>query len=270
MSSNPMKLETFGGGDGLNATTIIDTQNVSFTTRVNVSMKSEDREVDAAVPVYEIPLLKRRYRQTGGSLTISNDWLYSRETGVEAYPRVVPLSRYTLRKEFERLASTYVIASQNGGKMSFYEQVYGKGAQKFYDKVTECARYWVRLVAKMKSEGRHKPTLEEIEALAAICEPEDGNVEEVKISEIELPDNAVQPEAVVDINDPTIALSSFLAEKDISPEIISAVCDLYAGNDKVTPSQITQIEAVRGKPKLAAEIVDAIRAFEKRKPVEPA
>lgn len=150
--------------------TLTDQEIVTFAVMVNLECKLDDREVAIARPAYEYGCLREQYSQRGGTINVMANWLVHPRTKQDVHPRIVHLSRDTLRAEFDRCNKTFKMMSAAGEK-SYFEKCFGRGeTSRFVKVVHDQAKMWYNLAGKLKSENR-QPTVEELQAICEISCP---------------------------------------------------------------------------------------------------
>jgi len=255
----------FGGDEQVH---LHDMKQVTFGVMCEMVFTTDDRgSISATRPLYEWPLLKAVYQRRGGSGEIKDTWLYHPLTGAPQQPREVPLSRYVLMAEQARCEKNYVYMLASG-KQSIFEKIYGVGVtNRFVKVVNDQARAWNSLKAQMLSEKRHKPTLVELERLAAIADPMTPG--EIDIEEIPIfGSHEDQNLGLVDLGDDLVGeLQGFLVEKGHDPLVAASVAQLY-GNKNLNAASLGQIPALHQKVSELRQITNDFNAWEKSKAVK--
>lgn len=247
-----------------------DQKPVTFGVMCEMMFTTDDRgTISATRPLYEWPLLKATYARRGGSGVIADTWLYHPKTGVPMQPREVPLSRHVLMAEQARCEKNYVYMLASG-KQSIFEKTYGVGiTNRFVKVVNDQARAWNGLKQKMLNENRFKPTLVELEAIAAIADPMTPG--EIDIEEIPIfgtPTDAGFGGTVVDLGDDLAGeLQGFLVEKGHDPMTAASVAQLY-NTKQLNAASLSQLSELHQKPQALREITSDFNAWEasKKKP----
>ena len=245
-----------------------EAQTVGFAVMCNLELRTDEREILIARPLYEWPLMKRMYQARGGSAKIDNSWLVNPRTGNDAYPRTVPLSRHTLRQEMARLQSAFRLPSSKGEPRKLFDEVYGVGSlNRFAECVASQAKAYKKMVAEFKTINAERkaktldpltPSIEDWMKIANIAEPLQQGVDELEI--VALDDTVVDGlSPVVDDKDPAAELQSELVELGVSPEVAMAVAELHA-QGRVGAETLKQVPALVGKKE---EIRGALVAYQK-------
>ena len=239
-----------------------DAKQVAFAVMATISHYTDDRgDIRTPRPLYEYPLLRRRYQKRGGDAKIVDDWLYHpKKPGVSLHPRTVPLTRLMLAQEMERLQKTFADLTPHG-RESMFDKVYGIGVNnRFKQVVLDQAKAWNRLMAKIQAEGKPRSiTQEELQAIGDIAEPANETVVDTDVVE------AVQePSATVGIDDtpdPIDALQNYLVGEGVDPSVALGVVKLHAEGE-VSARKLDQIPELSKK---ALQINDTLRLYEKWK-----
>lgn len=141
---------------------------VGVIVSVNVSHKNREREGDAAIPIYEVPLMRRLYEREGGTLVIRPNW-------VPSIPRHRVLTdalfddgnpdEYEAIGELPRLRRTYLLKNHQT-KIDLMAEVYGatkaEQAKNLQNGMKDIWKAWTDLFAKKKLEVMaNRPDLED-------------------------------------------------------------------------------------------------------------
>lgn len=253
-----MSIAMIGGGQP--AVTQADLTPRTFTIRVNVDCKTEDKEGTAVVPIFEARLLRMKHMHHGGDATVTSMWLPDKMK----YPRKVPLSTDNLRDIIGRLQSVYVIHQPNGSKRVLFSELFGPGMagiRRFYDVIRDQAKAWRKLEQRIA--GGHKATSEDFEAIAALADHMTPEIEP------DIESDAMAPAATVpglpdelDIVDPMADLQEFFAEKGVDTEVIMDVCKVIGDGETITGVMLQGLPSLAGKRSRAYEILKVWKAFQ--------
>jgi hypothetical protein len=257
----PQPIFMIGGGN--KEVTESDLAPITFTVRVNIDCKNDEREVTAVVPLYEHPLLMRMWRRTGGDAKITADWLPS----AAKYPRVCKLSRDNLRDEIKRLSETYKVHNPNGSVTNFFEKVYGLAGDPvrgFYRVINEQVRAWHKLQDRIRS--GHKMLPEDLLEIANIAEPEAATISPDTtndFSDVTIDDGklAEPPVEGTFADDPLDDLRTFLFEREWDPSIVMDLLKMLGDGEKVSPVKVNTLPSLHGKKSEQARLVADYRAF---------
>ena len=245
-----------------------EAQVVGYAIMCNIELRTDERELVVARPLYEWPLLKRMYQARGGSAKIDNSWLVNPKSGNDAYARTVPLTRHTLRQEMARLQSAFRLPSSKGEPRKLFDEVYGVGSlNRFAEVVASQAKAYKKVVAELKvlnAERKNKCLgpeslrLEDWTKIASIGDPVQQGVDHLEIVTMEDTEvDGLSP--VVDDIDPSIGLQLELTEMGVSPDVAMAIADLHV-KGRVAVETLKQVPTLVGKKE---EIRGAMVAYQK-------
>jgi hypothetical protein len=261
----PKKESIFMIGGGQKEVTEEDLRQITFTIKVNVECKNDEREVTAVVPIYEHVLLSAIWSRIGGEARLVADWL----PAAAKYPRMVKLSRDMLRDEVQRLEATYRTHLPNGTVRNYFKDIYGRDGDPirgFYRVINQQVRAWHALSEKIR--GGHRLMAEDLLAISNIAKPE---------ATIEMPDE-VQDFADVTVEDggpkkpaplmegeleedPLADLQEFLGGRQWDTETIMDLSKLLGDGDKVTQVKVNDLPSLHGKKAEQARLMSDYKAF---------
>jgi len=256
----PKDMVVFGGEETLHLT---DGKPVTFAVMCEMLFTTDDRgTITASKAFYEFPLLRQTYRRRGGDGEVKDTWLYHPKTGMPQKPRTIPLTRAVLLSEQARLQKNYIYHTQSGVK-SIFDDIYGQGqACRFVKVVNDQAKAWNALAQKMSVEGRHRPTIDELTAIAMIADPSaPGEVDIEMVPIYGEPQAEGSGGSVVDLGeDPIGELQSFLVGKDIDPMTAAKVAELH-GAKNLTVDTLNQLPELHLKKDAIRDVQSAYAAW---------
>lgn len=124
-----------------------------------------------AIPLHEVVLFKRKLSQLGNSCKLDGDW-------PKRTDRTVQVSARELRSEYMRLREKYTYTPEGKGesdKIDLMVDVYGPPHQgRLRAIMVKIDEAWRQLVADTLTtkKGIRRPTAQELDALAALADPE--------------------------------------------------------------------------------------------------
>ena len=265
--TKPQPIFMIGGGQ--KEVTQDDLKHRTFTIRVNVECKTDEREVTAVVPIYEHVLLEARYMPLGGEARITADWLPSQAR----YPRVVPLSMDNLRDEVKRLEATYRIHLPNGNVRSLFKEVFGRDGDPirgFYRVLNEQVRAWRALERRVLA--GHKLQADDMLKISHIAKPEASEIAPAEVSDFSdglvdsdgtLPIKGPDEEGVIG-DDPLADLMEHLGAQGWDAEVIMDLCKALGDGDKVTQVRVNELPSIHGKKALGTKLMADYRVWLKK------
>jgi len=240
------------------------------TIRVNVNVKTDDRELTAAVPLYEVVMLQWMYMPIGGSVEVSTQWLPPRAK----YPRVCVLSLDMIRTEIKRLSENYVRHSASG-KQNGFEQVFGKDGNAiaaFFKLLDRQHKAWAKLEDKAASDPNWRMSQEDIQDIVDLAKPESSELEPMKLEDFT--DRMIMGDAQTAgtgkvkseeapgveefANDPAADLQEFLGKQGYDTAVIMDITRLVSGREKITKNLLSTLPSLHGK---RSEINQLMRHF---------
>jgi hypothetical protein len=261
--TKPAPLWMIGGGQ--KEVTGDDLKKRTFTVKVNVECKTDEREVTAVVPIYEHVLLEARYKREGGEARLTSDWLPS----AARYPRVVPLSIDNLRDEVKRLKATYRVHLQNGGVRNFFEDIYGRDGDPvkgFFDIVNKQVRAWRELEARVKQ--GYRMVAEDLVKISHLVHPDesDATIPEIEdlsdgLIDAEAPAMIAAPDDEDTIIDPLSDLQAFMYKKGWDSEIIMDLCKAVGDGDRINQARVNQLPSLHNKKAERQKLMTDFRAW---------
>lgn len=267
--AKPKPAAIFMIGGGQKEVTQDDLKARTFSIRVNVECKTDEREVTAVVPIYEHILLEARYQPLGGEARITADWLPSQAR----YPRVVPLSMDNLRDEVKRLEATYRIHLPNGNVRSIFKEVYGRDGDPirgFYRVLNDQVRAWRALERRVLA--GHKMQADDMLKISHIGKPEANEIAPVAVSDFR--DGLVDSDGTLAIQapevdgvigeDPLADLMEHLGANGWDAEVIMDLCKALGDGDKVTQVRVNELPSIHGKKSQGTKLMADYRAWLKK------
>lgn len=236
----------------------------TLTIRVNVECKTDEREVTATVPLYEVPLLKLRYNSEGGSARVTADWLPNKMR----FSRLVVLTNDMLRDEIKRLEGDYRIHQANGGVRSLFKDVYGRDGDPirgFYAVIAKHVKAWKKIEARIVGGGA-KLSDEDLNDLVGMATPRTefdvvDAADDLRDRTLDLPD--IDDGSAKDIlpEDPMADLQEFLGRKGYDVDIIIELCKAIGDGKDVTSGLLMQMPSMHGKKGEARKLLADHRAW---------
>lgn len=141
---------------------------VPVATKVFIhAVSSGPRGALAAVPLHEIPLLRRKLQAFGESLTLVGEW-------PKNHPRERPLMRADLEDEYKRLQEAYVFTPPDSSdKVDLVADFFGpfQGGRHLIEVLSLLNSEWQKLAAHCLDEERD-PTSDEMADVLAAADPQ--------------------------------------------------------------------------------------------------
>lgn len=239
-----------------------DLEFLTTTVRVNVECKTDEKEVTATVPIYEVPLLQARYRSLGGEARLVAQWLPAKMK----YTRIIPLSLDMLRDEVTRLEGSYVVFLQNGGKKSLFKEIYGKNGDPikgFYRCINLQSKAWKGLNNKIRD--GHRLIDEDLVAISNLALPQETferPERQIDISDATMEGDDAAPDTDgSEIADPMADLQTWLSEKNWDSEIIMDLCRLLGDGVAVTQVNVKDLPSLHGKRGQQTRLLADFKSF---------
>jgi hypothetical protein len=242
-----------------------DLVNRTFSVKVNVECKTDDREVTACVPLYEVPLLQKRYSKVGGEARVTAEWLPAKAK----HPRVIPLSLDNLRDEITRLRTEYRSAKADGKNSYLFDEIYGQEGNPirgFYAVINKQVKAWRELEKRVI--GGERMMAEDLQAIVNIATPkvdfeapdQIDNLVEAAVGDDSAPviDGPPEEDQVID---PLADLQDMLTEKGVDTDVVMEVCKLVGDNQKLTMGTLDTIPSLHGKKSEIREVLAHCKAW---------
>lgn len=239
-------------GGGQKEVTEEDLKQITFTIKVNVECKHDEREVTAVVPIYEHVLLAAMWSRTGGEAKLVADWL----PAAAKYPRLVKLSRDMLRDEVQRLEATYKTHLPNGTVKNHFKDIYGTDGDPirgFYRIINQQVRAWHALSDRIRL--GHRLLAEDLLAISNLARPASSlespdlvsNFDDVTVESGHEKQQPERMEGELD-DDPLAALQDFLYSREHSSEVVMDLCKMLGdGDGKVKVNDLPSLHGKRGE-----------------------
>ena len=260
----PLKLKDdaiFMIGGGQKEVSADDLKHITFSVKVNVECKNDEREVTAVVPIYEHTLLQSMWSRIGGEARLVADWLPAQAK----YPRVVKLSRDMLRDEIQRLESTYRVHLPNGTVKNYFKETFGRDGDPitgFYNVINKQVRAWHVLSEKVRK--GHRMIAEDLVAISHIARPESGFASPDEVSNFE--DVTIEGAAPVRMegeieSDPLADIQNFLYDRNWTSEVVMDLCKLLGDGESPAKIKINDLPSLHGKKAEQARLMSDFKAF---------
>jgi hypothetical protein len=260
--AKPKDTSFFLIGGGQKEVSEDDLKHITFSIKVNVECKNDEREVTAVVPIYEHTLLQSMWSRIGGEARLVSDWL----PAAAKYPRMVKLSRDMLRDEIQRLESTYRTHLPNGTVKNYFKETFGRDGDPvtgFYKVINLQVRAWHALSEKVRR--GHRLISEDLVAISNIARPESliaspdevSNFNDVTIEEGAVPERL---EGEID-EDPLADIQNFLYDRNWSSEVVMDLCKLLGDGESPAKIRINDLPSLHGKKADQSRLMTDFKAF---------
>lgn len=234
---------------------------VAVAVSVNFTLRDGERTRGHAIPLHEIPLLRRLY--SNGTVSLHTEW-------VPGVNRSVPMTRRMFEEETKRLVRAYTIPREAGQASKFFAEVYGEteadatkklhaGMKALYDGWKALEKKAVAAFKKAGGDLATQPkgaihgllskffTVDDLEALIALVEPKTKTLENVDLASIEVDGDTGTEEAI-----PGDEIRQGLAAEMVKAGLSKAqademaLCTIEAGHDLADDLLMTSSLAVEG------------------------
>lgn len=265
--TKPSSIYMVGGGQ--KEVSDEDLRAITFSIKVNVECKNDEREVTAVVPIYEHALLTQMWSRIGGEARLVSDWL----PAAAKYPRVVKLSRDMLRDEIQRLESTYRVHLPNGTAKNFFKEVFGRDGDPitgFYKVINLQVRAWHALSEKVRN--GHRMISEDLVAISNLAKPPSqiASPDEVfNYDDVTTEDGSRTPVEGEIEEDPLADIQNFLYSREWSSEVVMDLCKRLGDGESPSKVKVNDLPSLHGKKAEQARLMSDFKAYlardEKRK-----
>jgi hypothetical protein len=261
----PKKEGIFMIGGGQKVVTDDDLKQITFSIKVNVECKNDEREVTAVVPIYEHALLSLIWSRIGGEARIVADWLPAQAK----YPRIVKLSRDMLRDEVQRLEATYRTHLPNGTVKNHFKDLYGRDGDPvrgFYKVINQQVRAWHELSDRVR--GGYRIIAEDLLSISNLARPEGTieapdlvtNFDDVTIEDGEKKEEQFKMEGEID-EDPLADLQQFLYQRNWESDVVMDLCKILGDGDTGNKVKVNELPSLHGKKGEQTRLMNDYKAF---------
>lgn len=264
--TKPSSIFMIGGGQ--KEVSDEDLRSITFSIKVNVDCKNDEREVTAVVPIYEHALLAQMWSRIGGEARLVSDWL----PAAANYPRVVKLSRDMLRDEIQRLESTYRVHLPNGTAKNFFKEVFGRDGDPitgFYRVINLQVHAWHALTKKLRN--GHRLISEDLVAISDLAKPvsQIASPDEVHdYTDITVESGGERVEGIIE-DDPLADIQNFLYGRDWSSEVVMDLCKRLGDGESPSKIKVNDLPSLHGKKADQSRLMSDFKMYlardEKRK-----
>lgn len=240
-----------------------DDRTVAVLIGVRCEFRMTDRVWSDSATIHRLPILRKFYEMQGGSVSVVQGWPVKLE-------RMRPLNPAKLLGEIESISNTYRIPTENGGVVDCVSPFLGSTPDErltnLRNQMEKQLRQWVRLTklavarlpedtAKLRPEVRLSMayellTTKEIEDLIALGDPSKQSMQEILLSEIQVPNLEQEANGTAAKSDADIDAAIQKAKADAA-KAVQAADESDQAMDRLTAAGFDQ-----GKAMQLASLID--------------